>query len=190
MSNRTPENVSALIEAAGRGEEKAAERLQPFVYQELRAIAGRLMRRERPGHTLQPTALVHEAFLRLTREAKVPWSDRSFLVAVAVRAMRQVLIEHARRRAAAKRGGLGAERITLDDAIGFYDGAKTLDLLAVHEAIETLRGLHERQARVVELRFFGGLTIPETARVLGVGESTVEDDWVMARTWLGERLKA
>ena len=190
MQRVDPPDASELLDQASAGDEGAADRLLVLVYDQLRGLAASYLRAERPGHTLQPTALVHEAFLRLHAGRPVRYESRTHFFAVAARAMRNVLVDHARRRAAAKRGG-DAERVTLDDGLelGGPAGAQPIDLLALEEAMERLEQLDARQARVVELRFFGGLTIDEAARVLGVSTDTVEDDWAMARAWLARTLR-
>lgn len=160
--------------------------LLPVVYEELRELAGAYLRRERAAHTLQPTALANEAYLRLVDETKIEWRDRAQLLAIAARAMRQILIDHARRRGALKRGG-GRERVTLSDAPGIA-GDAPLDLLELDAALEALEALDARKSRVVELRFFAGLTLKEVAEALGVSLTTAEDDWYFARAWLRGRL--
>jgi RNA polymerase sigma factor (TIGR02999 family) len=163
-----------------------ANPLEPRIYAELRSLAAGYLRGERPGHTLQPTALVHEAFLRLGSLSGCAESPARFK-ALAARTMRNVLVDHARRRAAAKRGG-ERQRVTLDEGLAFLARGE-LDVLALHEALERFAALDERAARVVELRFFGGLTEPEAAEALGVSLRTVEGDWRMARAWLREALE-
>ena len=170
--------------ACGRsgGTEGPVDRLVPQLYDELRALAAREMRRERAGHTLQPTALVHEAYLRLARENQVDWKRRSQFLAIAARNIRQILINHANARGAAKRGG-GAARVTLS-TVAFLAGEPEVELLDLDAALRDLHDLDERQARVVELRFFGGLSVEEAAEVLGVSPRTVKSDWRFARAWL------
>lgn len=175
----------------------AAAELLPLVYDELRRLAASYMRAERTDHTLQPTALVHEAYARLIGGPAPRFKDRAHFLGVAARAMRRVLVDHARGYNAAKRGGAGAyaaagriwERATLDEAIAAGDtlGPQLLDL---DDAMDRLAALDQRAARVVELRFFGGLTIQESAAVLNVATSTVEDDWALARAWLARELSA
>ena len=190
MATESPRDLQGFLEAASRGEAGAADELLPHVYDHLRALAGKLMRGERKGHTLQPTALVHEAFVRLMRDTSVQWTDRAWFLAIAARAMRHILIEHARKRNAGRRGGGEWARVTLDDKLELHADSPGAEILDLHAALEELARLHERLARVVELRFFGGLTIAETAHVLGVSDSTIEADWVMARTWLATRLSS
>jgi RNA polymerase sigma factor (TIGR02999 family) len=164
----------------------AASRLLELLYGELRRIAARLMRRERAGQTLQPTALVHEVYMRLVDQPGMQWSDRAHFLGVAARAMRQILVDRARRRTARRRGG-GLHRVTLDEeAAG--DGGRELELLELHEAMERLASLDERAARVTEMRLFGGMTVAEIAHVLGVSTRTVDDDWAVAKAWLRREL--
>jgi RNA polymerase sigma factor (TIGR02999 family) len=177
------------------GEERASsaqvERLFPLVYDELRQLAGRLMARERRDHTLQSTALVHEAYVRLVDQSRVDWRGTTHFRAVAAQAMRRVLIDHARARKSEKRGGEW-QRVTLAHSIA-PDGEAELDaaeLIAVNAALEKLATLDRRQAQVVELRFFGGLSVKEAAEVLGVSQRTVEGDWAHARVWLRRELRS
>lgn len=188
---RAGSDTVALLARASAGDEVAASRLTLVLYDELRVLARHYLRGERAGHTLQPTALVHEAYLRLAGGSPVKVADRRHFFALAARAMREVLVDHARRRAAAKRQP-GGERVTIDDALGIAarDEPRQLDLLLLDEAMVQLERLEPRQARVIELRFFGGLTIDETAAVLEVSTDTVEDDSAMSRAWLARRLRA
>lgn len=157
----------------------------PLVYRDLRRRAGAYFRRERPGHTLQPTALVHEAYLRLVDQRQLAWKNRAQFLALAAQMMRRILVDHARARAAAKRGGI---RVTLVE--GLVAGTSPQpDLLDLDEALSELAELDERQAHLVELRFFGGLSIEETARALDVSVATANRDWVTAKAWLFRRLK-
>jgi RNA polymerase sigma factor (TIGR02999 family) len=179
--------VTTLLEAIRAGSPGARDQLIALVYDELRRLGGGLLRRERPGHTLQPTALVHEAVLRLFRpDALADPRGRAQFLAAAARAMRQVLVDHARRRAADKRGG-GHGRRPLDDVLDHF-AEQRLDLLAVHDALTRLAGLHERQSQVVELRFFGGYTVEEIAGQLEVSVSTVESDFRKATAFLRGQL--
>ncbi|MCA9254485.1 MAG: sigma-70 family RNA polymerase sigma factor [Phycisphaerales bacterium] len=166
--------------------QRAAPALIEVVYQELRRLAADYLQRERPDHTLQPTALVHEAYVRLSELDRIEWRDRTHFYAAAAGAIRRVLVDHARRRKAAKRGG-GWRQITLS-GLGNDADAPEIDVLALDEALAKLALLDERKARVVELRFFAGMTIDETARSLGVGTTTVEDDWAFAKSWLRRAL--
>lgn len=181
--------VTAILGELRQGGAGAADRLYSLIYDELRALAASLMARQRPGHTLQPTALVHEAYLRLAGAENIGWESKAHFMAVAARAMRQILINHARDKGADKRGG-GAQRVTLDDAIRPASGpSRGIDPIALELALVKLARLSERQERIVELRFFGGLTIAEAAHVLGVGTTTVEDDWRLAKAWLAHELR-
>ncbi len=188
MTSKNSE-INRVLRDIQRGDAAAAEQLFPLVYSELRALAASFFARQAPGHTLQPTALVHEAYFRLARNESVEWESRAHFMAVAASAMRQILINHAREKGAAKRGG-AAHRVTLDEAVtpGKWDDSD-LDLLAVDTALQKLAELSERQARIVELRFFSGLTIAEAAHVLGIGTTTVEDDWRLAKAWLQRELR-
>jgi RNA polymerase sigma factor (TIGR02999 family) len=179
--------VTTLLEAMRAGSPGAREKLVELVYQELRRLAAGLLRHERPSHTLQPTALVHEALLRLLRpDALGGAHNRAQFLAASARAMRRVLVDHARRRAADKRGG-GQQPLLLDEALEYF-AAQRLDLLALHEALNRLAELHARQAQVVELRFFGGYTVEEIAGQLQVSVSTVESDFRKAAAFLRSRL--
>ena len=179
--------MSEIPPESGGDERARAQDLVPAVYDELRALAAGFLGRESAGHTLQPTALVHEAYLRVLQQTGVHWKNPGHLRAVSAQAMRRVLVDHARARRADKRGG-GARAVTLSTAL-LADGDRAgTDVLALEEALEKLGERSERQARIVELRFFGGFTIPETADLLGVSETTVEDDWRFARAWFGREL--
>ena len=175
-------NISHLLNEWNAGDERALDRLTPLVYEELRHQAARYLRRERPGHTLQTTALIHEAYLRLIDAKEVHWQDRAHFFAVAANVMRRILVEHARRRDADKRGGSHI-RVHFDEAVAVA-GATDVDLLAIDEALDRLAAIDPQQARVVELRFFSGLTVDETAAALGVSPKTVKRDWSVARAWL------
>jgi RNA polymerase sigma-70 factor (ECF subfamily) len=163
-----------------------SERLLEAVYPELRRLAASLMRRERADHTLQPTALVHEAYLKLVDQNRIEWEGRAHFLGIAARAMRQILVDHARRHGAVKRGG-GWDKVTLDEAM-VEGGDRQLEILDLHEALERFAAVDERAARVVELRIFGGLTVEEIAHLLTVSKRTVDGDWAMARMWLSREL--
>jgi RNA polymerase sigma factor (TIGR02999 family) len=160
--------------------------LLPLVYDELRRLARRYMARERPGQSLQPTALVHEAYLRLLKEKRQPWRNRSHFFAIAANSMRQILVERARARAAAKRGG-SRVRVTMGEDIAAV-GQSSVDLLALDEALEKFAAMDPQLARIVELRFFGGLSIEETAEAIDVSPATVKRSWNVARAWLKREL--
>ena len=177
-----PDHDVSQPPSAWSGDPDALTKMMPTLYDELRRIAAAQMRRERYSHTLQPTALVHEVYLRLIDQATVPWRDRAHLLGVAARMMRQILVDHARRRAAGKRGG-GEARVSIDEAT-VASVAPTLDVLALDLALNRLAALDERQARLVELRVFSGLTIEESAEVLGCSHATVSRAWRHAQAWL------
>lgn len=182
MAALSPKVVTELIEHARSGDQLALDRLLPAVYDELRRIAARQMRRERQAVTLQATALVNEAYLRLAQDAQLSFQNRAHLLGIAARAMREILIEHARARGAKKRGGREA-RVTLDEGM-IADAAEQVDMLALHDALEKLAAVDSQQAQIVELRFFGGLTIEEAGEVLHIAPATVKRDWAVARAWL------
>ena len=183
MNSEPRRELTLILGRAQTGDERAREDLIALVYDELRRVASRLMRRERTDHTLSPTAVVHEAVIRLIGDAVIESSpDRAFLFASAARAMREVLIEHARRRSTDRRGG-GWRRAPLDLVVDYFE-ERDLDIVAVHEALGRLAEHHERQAQVMTLRYFGGMSVPEVAAALGVSVATVERDWRLARAWL------
>jgi RNA polymerase sigma factor (TIGR02999 family) len=175
------------LSASGGTDPQVADQLFEAVYGELRRISAGLMRRERREHTLEPTALVHEAYLRLVGPATVAWEDRGHFFGIAARVMRQVLVDHARRRRALRRGG-EALRITLVVEV-YREGLQPTDVLELNDLLEALAGLDPRGARVVELKVFGGLTTTEIGEVLGISKRTVDDDWSVAKMWLRRRLK-
>lgn len=174
--------VTALLQAWGGGDQAAFQALLPIVEQELHRLATRYMRGERPGHTLQPTALVNEAYLRLVDVAHVRWQNRAHFLAVAARMMRRILVDQARAKGYQKRGG-HAPQVPLDD-IEVAAPAPAADLVALHDALEALAREDARKGQVVELRYFGGLTVEETAEVLAVSPETVMRDWKFAKAWL------
>jgi RNA polymerase sigma-70 factor (ECF subfamily) len=180
------DSITELLKQISGGDREAQARLIDRVYGELRRLAASYMRRERADHSIQPTALVHEAFLRLAQQPKMDWQDRGHFFAVASQAMRRILVDYARARQAEKRGG-DAERVTFDEALG-ASGDRTVDILAVHEALNRLEKLSPRQCRVVELHFFAGLSFEEIAQILDVAERTVKRDWAFARSWLHSQL--
>ena len=175
-------SISQLLVEVSHGNRTAEAELLTQVYGELRRLARKYMRAERANHTLQPTALVNEAYMRLMNEPGVSWQNRAHFFATAAHLMHHILVDHARARKAAKRGGI-QHQVTLDERLVSTE-AKSLDILALHEALEKLATLDERQARVVELHFFGGLTFAEIAHVLDASDRTVKRDWEMARAWL------
>jgi RNA polymerase sigma factor (TIGR02999 family) len=179
--------VSKLLVNWRQGDEGAREELIPLVYDELRRLARRHLRRERPDHTLQSAALVHEAYLRLVRQDQPQWQNRAHFFGVAAQLMRHILVDHARNRAAAKRGA-GAQRLTLNTDVALPQ-ERGLDLVSLDEALNELAALDPQQSRVVELRFFGGLSIEETSVVLGISPATVKREWATARAWLRREMK-
>lgn len=181
MNRSASHNVTELLVAWSEGDEASLERLTPLVYDELRRLASRHLARER-GESLQATALVHEAYLRLIDQRAVNWQNRAHFFAIAARLMRRILIDHARRRVAERRGG-GAVHVTLDEA-GEVSIARSAELLALDEALDELAAVDTRKSQVIELRFFGGLSVQETAEALGVSDVTVMRDWSIARAWL------
>jgi RNA polymerase sigma factor (TIGR02999 family) len=187
------ENVTQLLVDWSKGDQQALDQLMPLVYSELRRLAANYLRRERQGHTLQPTALVNEAYLKLIDQKNAKWQNRAQFYGVSAQLMRRILVDHARQHQAAKRGGSAQERlsITSADQLGARQLASepAIDLLALNEALEELAVMDPQQARIVELKFFGGLSIEETAEVLGIGHATVERDWKMARAWLRRKLE-
>jgi RNA polymerase sigma factor (TIGR02999 family) len=182
-------NVTELLLSWGQGDTAALDRLVPLVYDDLRRVARGHLRRERPGHSLQATALVHEVFLRLVDADRMTVQSRTHFFALSARLMRQILVDHARRQQAGKRGG-GATVIGLSDAAGAPAPTSTsmVDVLALDEALDALSSVDAQQCRVVELRFFAGFNIPEAADALGVSTATVEREWAMAKAWLHHRL--
>ena len=182
MSEARTDEFIRLLHEAGVGSHEAVGKLLPRVYDELRLLASSYLGGERTDHTLQPTALVHEAYLRLVGQRTVGWTDRAQFFAAAATVMRRILVDHARARKAKKRGG-GQSRTPLDDAVAAFE-ERAFDLVSLDEALQRLSAIDERKSRIVELRFFGGLTIEDTARVTGVAVRTVEREWTMAKAWL------
>ena len=183
-----PEGITQLLLSWNGGDKTALNKLMPLVQSELRRLAGNYLRRERPGHTLQPTALVNEAYLRLVDQRQANWKNRAQFYGIAAQLMRRILVDHARQHKAAKRGGSDQQRLSITSAHDVSD-KPDLDLLALHDALEELAKVDPQQSRIVELKFFGGLSIEETAEVLGIGHATVERDWKMARAWLRRKLE-
>ncbi len=187
--NRSKE-VTVFLKAWSGGDRDAADRLIQLVYGELRKLAASYVKRQAPDFTLQPTALVHEAYVKLVDGSQVDWKDRAHFFAVAARTMRSILVDYARAANADKRGG-SAQKIALDEAVSFSQEKKDdIDLLALDEALKQLALQDELQSRAVELRFFGGLTIEETAAVLDVSPATVKREWATARAWLYRQMKS
>jgi RNA polymerase sigma factor (TIGR02999 family) len=184
----SPQAVTQLLVDWGNGDRQALEKLTPLVYQELKRLAARYLRRERREHTLQSTALVHEAWLRLIDQNHVHWQNRAQFFGIAAEMIRRILIDHARNRQAAKRGD-GAIKLSLDEALGAPD-RRDFDLVALDDALGDLAKLDPKQGKLVELRFFAGLSIEESAEVLGVSPATVKREWAVAKAWLYRELSA
>lgn len=184
---RVEQDVTKLLIRWSEGDKSAFEELLPLVYAELRKVAARYIHRERENHTLQGTALVHEAYLRLVDQSRVQWQNRAHFYAVAAQMIRRILVDHARSHLTAKRGG-GAFKLSLDEALGEPQG-RDLDLVALDDALSGLAQFDEQQSRVVELRFFAGLSIEETAEALGISPATVKRDWAAAKAWLFREIR-
>jgi RNA polymerase sigma factor (TIGR02999 family) len=178
----TNQAVTQLLVSWSDGDRAALEQLTPLVYDELRRLASRYLRNERPGHTLQSTELVHEAYMRLVDQRHVRWQSRAHFFGIAAQMIRRILVDHARRRQAAKRGAAPV-KLSLDDVVA-ATGPRDLDLVALDEALENLARLDPQQSRVVEMRFFAGLSIDETAEVMRISPATVKRDWTTAKAWL------
>ena len=187
MSDSQADGFEQLLADARAGKAEALNAILPLVYGELRRLAGAYLRRERPGLTVQATGLVHEAYLRLMREQHVSWQNRAHFCAIAANSMRQILVERARARRTAKRGG-GAAKITFVEDLARAGEEAGLDVEALHEALERLAAVDPERARLVELRYFGGLTIEETAEAMGTSPATVKRGWALARAWLAREL--
>lgn len=190
MPELSSQDVTRMLADWRNGDSTALNQLLPVIYNELRQQAERYLRRERPGHTLQATALVNEAYLRLVDQTQVNWENRAHFFGAAANLMRQILIQHARAKHAEKRGG-DAQKLYLDEVSGLADNLskeQNLDLLALDDALNTLASIAPQQSRVVELRFFAGLSIEETAEALGISPATVKREWNMAKAWLHREL--
>jgi RNA polymerase sigma factor (TIGR02999 family) len=186
MTTPTSSNVTQLLIDWRGGNNDALNQLMPLVYDELRGLAKRYMRRESASHTLQTNALVNEAYLRLVNQQNVDWQNRAHFFAIAAQVMRHLLVDHARSKQYAKRGG-GAQQITLDEGLAVTDGNQ-VELLALNQALERLDAIDSRKSKIVELRYFGGLSAEETAEVLGVSEITIKREWAKAKAWLFREL--
>lgn len=182
------DGVTRLLVEWQNGDQKALDSLIPLVYQELRAIAGRYLSRESPGHTLQSTALVHEAYFKLIGQRRVRWQNRAHFFGIAAQMMRRILIDHARHQAREKRGG-PASKLSLDEAMAATETQIDVDLLVLDDALTALAQIDPRGARIIELRFFSGLSLEETAEVVGVSSGTVKRDWSAARAWLYREMR-
>ena len=181
------DQVTQLLIDWSKGDRAALDQLMPLVHAELRRLAAHYMRRERPGHTLQTSALVNEAYLRLIDQKSVNWQSRAHFFGIAAQLIRQILIDHARKRQSAKRGG--AQRVSLDET-AVVSRERSVELLALDEALDRLAAFDPRKARIVELRFFGGLNLDETAEVMGISSPTVQREWRSAKAWLHHSLSA
>lgn len=181
------QDVTQMLEAMNAGDSSAPDKLLPVVYDELRRLAHGYMKNERGDHTLQATALVHEAYIQLVDWKNVSWQNRAHFFAAAAQMMRKILVDHAREKNALKRGG-GVMTISLDDAVSFPNRGE-VDLISLDGALTELHTFDPQQAKIVELRFFGGLTIEETAHALDISDSTVKRDWQIAKAWLHKRMK-
>jgi RNA polymerase sigma factor (TIGR02999 family) len=182
-----PADVTFLLNQMAEGDQEAAQKLYPLIYNELRGIAARYLRRERPNHTLEPTALVHEAYLKFSSQRITTWQNRAQFFALASQAMRRILVDHARARARLKRGGEQQKLSLVSAPLAFP--YPTEELLGVDEALSQLEQFDAQQGRIVELRYFGGLTVEETAKVLSVSSKTVQREWGIAKAWLYGKLK-
>jgi RNA polymerase sigma-70 factor (ECF subfamily) len=185
---QSQDGITQLLTRWSNGDQTALDKLMPVVYSELRRLASNYLRRERRDHTLQPTALVNEAYLKLIDQKAAKWQNRAQFYGIAAQLMRRILVDHARQHHAAKRGGSDQQRLSITSA-GNLAAKPDVDVLALHEALEELATIDPQQERIVELKFFGGLSIEETAEILGVGHATVERDWKMARAWLRRKLE-
>ncbi len=181
-----PQDVTVLLNKVNEGDSTAPKELLPLVYAELRKLAGGYLKNERPDHTLQPTALVHEAYIRLVDWENVSWQNRSHFFAVSAQVMRNILVDHARKKKAEINGG-NLQKIELDEAISF-SAERQVDLVDLDDALKELEKLDERQSKIIELRFFAGLTIEETAHALNISAKTVSREWDFVRAWLYRRL--
>jgi RNA polymerase sigma factor (TIGR02999 family) len=186
VDEASPNEITEQLIAWSKGDEAALEKLIPAVYYELRRMADHYLRGEDAGHSLQPTALVHEAYLRLIDQTKVEWHNRAHFFGVAAQMMRRILIDHAKTKHRVKRGGT-AVKVVLDENIDFTQ-ERAAELLALDDALQTLAQMDERKSQIVELRYFGGLTVDETAQVLGISDKTVMRDWNLAKAWLYREL--
>ena len=182
------ENITELLVGSGQGDKDALDKLMPVVYDELRRQAARYLRREQAGHTLQTTALIHEAYVRLVDQRNVQWQNRAHFFGIAAQMMRRILVDHARGKRRAKRGGSDVKVSLADATIPVKE--RDLDVVALDEALTRLAQIDEQQSRVVELRFFSGLTVEETAQVMGISPATVKRDWSMAKAWLHREISA
>ena len=187
MDKNAPQEITQLLVAWGGGDKQALDKLMPYVYEELRRLARTYMRNQKSDHTLQTTALVNEAYLRLIDSSQVKWQNRTHFFAISAQLMRRILVDFARAKKADKRGG-GDPKVTFDEALPVA-GEKESDLIALDEALKELAAMNERQAQIVEMRYFGGMTEKEIGEALDVSERTIRRDWNVARAWLFRELK-
>lgn len=185
---KSPEGITQLLVDWGKGNQSALEKLMPLVYGELRQLASNYLRRERAQHTLQPTALVNEAYLKLIDQKNAKWQNRAHFFGISAQLMRRILVDHARQHQAVKRGGGEQQRISITSAEKVVKQPE-VDLLALNEALDELAKMDPQQSQIVELKFFGGLSIEEIGEVLSIGHATVERDWKVARAWLRRQLE-
>jgi RNA polymerase sigma factor (TIGR02999 family) len=188
MDQQTSPNITQLLIDLTDGNKEVVNEILPLIYDELRKLANSYLRRERGNHTLQPTALVHEAYMKLIDQKQVRWQNRAHFFGIAAQVMRRILMDYARQHKAEKRGGSG-ENIPLEEGFIIIENERSADLLALDEALENLKKIDEMKAKIVELRYFGGLSVEETAEVLGVSQITIKRHWRMAKAWLYGRLK-
>jgi len=183
----SPDQITQLLKDWSHGDQVARDQLMPLVYEELRRMAHQHMRKERPGHTLQTSALVHEAFVKLVDQTDVQWQNRAHFFGIAAQMMRRILVDHARSRQYAKRGG-DVRRVSLDE-VAIVSDERAADVVALDDALTSLAAVDQRKSQIVELRFFGGLSIDETATVLAVSPGTVMRDWTLAKAWLRREMR-
>jgi RNA polymerase sigma-70 factor (ECF subfamily) len=183
MSHTSSHELTQMLIQLSEGKSQVVDDILPLIYDELRSLASNYLRRERSDHTLQPTALVHEAYLKLIDQTQVKWQNRAHFFGIAANIMRRILVDHARKHTADKRGG-AAEKLPLEEEILIVSEGKSAELLALDEALKNLAKIDEQKSKIVELRYFGGLSVEETAEVLGVSEITVKRHWRMAKAWL------
>jgi RNA polymerase sigma factor (TIGR02999 family) len=186
--DNSPADVASLVDSARQGDEQALATLVPLVYDELRRLAASYLRRERPGQTLQATALVHDVYLRLLQDSHLSWQNRAHFFGIAAQMMRRILVDHARSRSTAKRGG-GVRRVTIGPDIAAPE-KNNLDIEALDEALKKLSGFDPRQEKIIELRFFAGLSIEDTAGFLHLSPATVKREWTVAKAWLYREMRA
>jgi RNA polymerase sigma-70 factor, ECF subfamily len=189
MSNTSTQELTQMLIQLSEGKSQVVDEILPLIYDELRSLASNYLRRERSDHTLQPTALVHEAYIKLIDQTQVKWQNRAHFFGIAANIMRRILVDHARKHGANKRGG-DAEKMPLEEEILIVSEGKSAELLALDEALENLAKVDPQKSKIVELRYFGGLSVEETAEVLGISEITVKRHWRMAKAWLYGQLSS